>query len=195
LGRFTSEDPLQFVGSGSDFYRYADGNPVRWYDPFGLAKCVYSVTLHTLVCQPNRDGIPAVVGPNKPDAIRLGPEGVFSGEGDCKNNATNACLNAVNNGPIIPSLYSMNYDDRWKSLSEWPSHDRFRLEPLPNDFWSRQSRRGSRLFSLGAQLHRGSRSLGCINVEKDNPGLMKLYDELFLLLMREEGANTLTVLK
>lgn len=35
-GRFTSEDPLEFAGSGPDFYAYVNSNAVNWVDPAGL---------------------------------------------------------------------------------------------------------------------------------------------------------------
>ncbi len=35
LGRFTSKDPIGFNG-GMNLFRYADNNPMRWVDPWGL---------------------------------------------------------------------------------------------------------------------------------------------------------------
>jgi RHS repeat-associated protein len=37
IGRFISEDPIRFVGSGTNFYGYAQNNPVNLIDPLGLA--------------------------------------------------------------------------------------------------------------------------------------------------------------
>jgi RHS repeat-associated protein len=36
VGRFISEDPTGFQGSGSNFYAYAANNPPNWTDPTGL---------------------------------------------------------------------------------------------------------------------------------------------------------------
>jgi RHS repeat-associated protein len=35
-GRFLSEDPIGFDGSGPNLYAYADDDPIYWVDPFGL---------------------------------------------------------------------------------------------------------------------------------------------------------------
>ena len=35
-GRFISEDPLEFAGSGPDFYVYVNNNSVDWVDPSGM---------------------------------------------------------------------------------------------------------------------------------------------------------------
>lgn len=127
-----------------------------------------------------------LVGPND---VRVGPDGVSSGEGICLNKSNSACLNARNEGPIVPGTYNINRDLRTPN----DGHDRYRLEPTPNDFISRANRWINRARG-GFQLHRGRRTLGCINVKQDNPAAMKLYDELFLLLnMEESSGNTLTV--
>jgi len=39
-GRFTSEDPLGFGGSGSNFYPYVRNDPADLIDPLGLTNCV-----------------------------------------------------------------------------------------------------------------------------------------------------------
>lgn len=159
-------------------------------DPFGLAQCVYSISLHSIVCQPNDDGFgPAVIGPNGPGAVRVGPDDVFSGKDGCKNMPS--CAGKRHEGPIPPGRYKMNY--YWQT--ETDTHDRFRLEPWPNDWLSRLQRDmgNSRFYGLGAQLHRGRYSEGCINASQDDPATMEQYHQLLHLLMSEEGANFLTV--
>jgi hypothetical protein len=161
-------------------------------DPFGLAQCVYSISLHTIVCQPNADGFqPAVIGPNGPGAVQVGPDDVFSGLGHCRNNPS--CEYSRNEGPIPPGRYKMNY--YWEKQGE--GHDRYRLEPWPNDSLSRLQRDLShwRYYGLGAQLHRGHYSMGCINAVQDDPATMQQYDQMFKLLMSEDGANFMTVIE
>jgi len=77
----------------------------------------------------------------------------------------------------------MNPDDR-------PGHDKFRrLEPDPKiPGW--KCYLGGR---CGFELHPGKRTLGCINVDKDDPAAMKKYDALDKMLKNDEGKNTLKV--
>jgi hypothetical protein len=87
----------------------------------------------------------------------------------------------------------MNY--YWQTQSD--GHDRFRLEPWPNDFRSRVGRdlQHRRFHGLGVQLHRGHYSEGCINVLQDDPAAMQQYDMMMNLLMSEDGNNFLTVIE
>jgi len=39
IGRFLSEDPLEFLSGDTNFYRYVESDPVNFVDPFGLSKC------------------------------------------------------------------------------------------------------------------------------------------------------------
>ena len=36
IGRFISEDPITFAGSGTNFYEYVANNPANWTDPTGM---------------------------------------------------------------------------------------------------------------------------------------------------------------
>jgi hypothetical protein len=184
-----SEDPAR-LGVGVNFHAYYVGdNHTNSIDPFGLPQCVYSVSAHTMVCQPNADpGQPALGGPNGTGAVTLGPNGVFSGldSKGCMNKPK--CEYSRNAGPIPPGRYKMNY----YPIDE---HERFRLEPWPNDILSRGVRDfwHLRFYGLGAQLHRGHYSEGCIDANQDDPATMQQYDQIFQLLMSEQSANFLTV--
>ena len=188
IGRFISEDPIRLAG-GINFYAYVGNDPSNRIDPLGLAQCVYSISAHTMVCQPNADpGQPSTYGPNGAGAVRLGPNDVWSGDPKkgCKNEPK--CEYDRDAGPIPPGDYKMNY---------YPvdEHDRFRLEPWPNDRFSRAWRDifHPRYHGLGAQLHRGSFSDGCINASQDDPSTMQQYDQLLQLLLSEDGNNWLRV--
>jgi RHS repeat-associated protein len=59
-GRFLSEDPLGFDGDGTDFYAYVGNSPVRNIDPFGLARCFFSLGAlgenGVIICYPDKPG-------------------------------------------------------------------------------------------------------------------------------------------
>ncbi len=47
IGRFLSEDPAGFKGSGTNLYAYVDGDPIDAIDPFGLSSLVYNGATRT----------------------------------------------------------------------------------------------------------------------------------------------------
>jgi uncharacterized protein RhaS with RHS repeats len=177
-GRFLSEDPAGFNGSGSNLYAYAADSPTNFVDPSGLAVCVYSISAHTMICGSSLD-------PNAPP-IQMGPNGLSSGNGACANSTSAACLNSVFNGdpnsggPVDPGLYQMTYMNRNDGA------DRFDLAELPDDWLSRALRtlEGRR---KAFQMHRGTISHGCLNANKNDPDAMKQYDQIMQLLMNEQN--------
>lgn len=173
IGRFISEDPIGFQGSGTNFYAYVRNNPTNTFDPLGLAQCFYRISTHTLSCISNKDHT---------NQATLGPDGVFSGMGPCRNQSS--CSNNKDIGPTQPGEYQMNSDTR-------PGHELFyRLEPVPHipgwkvDFG---------LARGGFELHPGSISLGCITTDKKDPKAMQQYQQLFQLLQSESGNDWLLV--
>jgi RHS repeat-associated protein len=172
-GRFIGEDPVNFL-AGINFYAYVKNNAPNTFDPLGLAQCFYRISTHTLTCVSNKDHT------NK---VTLGPGGVFSGVGPCQNKPS--CSNANELGPIQPGEYKMNTDTR-------PGNQSFyRLEPVPPiPGW--KVKLG--LERGGFELHPGSRSLGCITTNKNDPQAMQQYQQLDQLLQSEgDGNNWLLV--
>ena len=47
-GRFLSEDPIGFAGSGPNLYEYAEDNSISFNDPYGLTTYACTVPLHAL---------------------------------------------------------------------------------------------------------------------------------------------------
>ena len=173
-GRFLQVDPLGFRGGDLNLYGYVLDDPVNLVDHFGLASCTYSIHQHRLICVSNDRNRVEV----------LGPEGVFSGIGQCTNNPEASCTESFGRGPIPPGEYNMNPDNR-------PAHNKWwRLEPVP------QVPGWKYYFGLarsGFLLHPGSFSLGCITTARLNPNAMKQFDRIDSLLRSESGSNVLYV--
>jgi hypothetical protein len=179
MGRYMELDPIALAGGfngpfGPNWYGYAEGNPARYVDASGLASCSYSIGAQRLVC----------VGDRLPVVTQLGPNGVFSGMADCRNNPSSGCIRSFDEGPIVPGSYAMNPDSR-------PNHEGFwRLEPNPPvkgwEYYLRRKR-------SGFMLHPGSRSLGCITTDREVPEAMEQYSAVNELLWSELGTNTLVV--
>jgi len=66
-GRFVSEDPLSFDSGQNNFYDYVANSPVGSVDPFGLARCTFSLggmrDTGLLICLPDKPGDPIVIIP------------------------------------------------------------------------------------------------------------------------------------
>jgi uncharacterized protein RhaS with RHS repeats len=91
VGGYIQSDPFG-VAVSANTYGYVDADPLDYVDPFGLAKCTYSISKHTMSCVSN-DGTSKKV---------VGPEGLWSGVRQCTNNPSNACTASEIYGPVPP---------------------------------------------------------------------------------------------
>ena len=150
-------------------YAYVDSAPTNYIDPLGLAKCVYSISLDTMTCTSD-DGM---------TAVQASGSGVFSGQGECKNNPD--CADEKDRGPTPPGTYEMIPSDKY-GRSWW----------LKEGFFTRQ------LCKLGVgrcefYFHKGTYSQGCITMDKNNESAMEKFVKIKKLLRRDTN-NTMTVI-
>ncbi len=181
-GRYLTPDPIGLRG-GINLFAYVINDPINGMDLWGLAKCTYSISKHTMICISNTVDNPSFIGPD--EQRQVGPDGVFSGQGECRNKPSNECLEAELYGPVVPGNYKMNKDNRLGHENWW------RLEPSPKiPGW--KVRLG--LVRGGFAFHLGSRSAGCINADENNPVTVADFNNLHRLLLNENGQNTLKVI-
>jgi hypothetical protein len=172
-GRYLQSGPIGLAAS-LNTYSYVDADPIGYVDPWGLAKCTYSISKHTVNCTSNDGSVQR----------GLGPDGVWSGVRECTNNPAKACQESSDYGPVPEGKYKMNRDMRAGHGGFW------RLEPTPKKSGLRYL---LGLDRAGFMLHPGSVSLWCITADKDNTNLMNQYSDLNKLLLKEDGSNLLTV--
>ncbi|MGD9641943.1 MAG: RHS repeat-associated core domain-containing protein [Elusimicrobiales bacterium] len=174
-GAFTQEDPIGFNSQETNLFAFATHNPLTLVDPYGLASCSYSISMHKLQC----------ISDDNATQVTLGPEGLFSGSGGCKNNPSATCVKQLL-GPIPPGVYLINPDERNAHLGM----GFYRLEPVPAVRWWEYY---TFMKRNGFMLHPGGISAGCITADKNDLHLMGQYNAIRKLLDNEVGKNILIV--
>ncbi|MDH5640117.1 MAG: DUF2778 domain-containing protein [Nitrospira sp.] len=167
LQRFISEDPIGFGGGDFNLYAYVGQNPLGWSDSLGLAKCIYSISQHTLICTSD-DGLTQQVGPG----------GVHSGLGQCTNNVQ--CTGQKRVGPISPGSYELVPTTKYGG-----------------SYWLKEGWLTRQLCKAGFGrceffLHLGVRSEGCITVVRTDSTATGQFNKLKDLL-QNDPTNSLEV--
>jgi RHS repeat-associated protein len=99
VGRYLELDPIAMAGGfngfyGPNWYGYAEGNPLRWVDPWGLTvTCVYHQATGQLTCTDDQTGQQVVNHTG------------YAGHGQGVNNPNMQCVQ--NTGPLPTGTYSI----------------------------------------------------------------------------------------
>jgi hypothetical protein len=146
------------------------------FDGAGTA-CAYTISAHVLSCT-------SKAGPSTAPVI-IGPEGVTSGHGICRDNPQCEGRKYKRMGPIEPGKYRMHLDTRAGGI------ERVRLEPVPAPpgwrvwlpGWIPGSLRGGFLMGLGKFV-----SHGCIQVLQTDAEATAQYNRVYRLLEARPNA-------
>jgi len=172
IGRYVESDPIGLL-AGLNTYGYVASSPLNSVDVLGLAECNYSISRHTLYCKPN----PGSGG----GIVTMGPDGLFSGLGDCQNNPSNECQTSKGMGPIPTGPYDLiPYDGpRDNSDNWWRARPQSVVRRIADGVGAG---RGG-----GYLLHPGRVSKGCITRKRGaNDPLPDDYRKLHDLLSRDQ---------
>ena len=150
------------------------GNPLNNIDPLGLAKCIYSIKEHRLVCTSN-DGSNSASASN----------GVSSGLKQCENESS--CSDIKDEGPVPPGTYNIFENQKPGREGWWALQS---TSWIPNVSGALCI---SGLSRCGFNIHLGSYSLGCITFNKNNSSAVQNFQNISNILNSDAPNNTLTV--
>jgi RHS repeat-associated protein len=120
LGRFTSEDAIQFRGGDMDFYRYASNSPIGFTDPLGLkTSCMYAGPNNSqLVCWNDGKGPSQSITIHLPSVDPSSIEVAYSNYRQCRGRENlklglQVCKPGTTQNPRFADNFGNNADPRF----------------------------------------------------------------------------------
>jgi RHS repeat-associated protein len=154
VGRFISEDPLEFWGGGPNLYAYVANDPIGRYDPFGLC-WIYKQSDGATYYQNDQTGQTTEVS-----AAGIGYSGYGYGWNDPESQSVGASDNVPNNyGPIPQGQYTIGPQGLHYSAKGSKLPASMRLTP---DAGNTMFGRSGFLMHGDNNAHNNSASEGCI---------------------------------